>query len=46
MSWTVKASSFVKRQVKGSGKTYSDTLSFEEIAELAKEKINQNDTSY
>ena len=43
MSWTVKASSFVKRQVKGSGKTYSDTLSFEEIAELAKEKINQND---
>ena len=28
----VAVNSFVKRQIKGSGKTYSETLSFEEIA--------------
>ena len=33
MKNTVKPSDFVKRQIKGSGKTYSKTLDFQEIAE-------------
>ena len=35
MKYTVKASDFVKRQTKSSGKTYSDTISFDEIALIA-----------
>ena len=40
MKYTVKANTFVKRQVKGSGKTYSKMLSFDKIAELGKENLN------
>ena len=32
----VGVNEFVKRQIKNSGKTYSDTLTFNEIAKLAK----------
>ena len=35
---SVGIGSFVKRQVKGSGKTYSETLTFEEIAAHAQEQ--------
>ena len=40
MKYSVKASSFVKRQTEGSGKTFSETLSFDEIASIAQENIN------
>ena len=43
MKYTVKASSFVKRQIKSSGKTYSDTITFEEIASIAQKKLNKNE---
>ena len=36
----VAVNEFVKRQVEGSGKTYSKTLSFEEIAVDAQEQMN------
>ena len=42
MKYTVKASSFVKRQIKGSGKSYSKTLSFNDIALLAEAELNKN----
>ena len=38
MKNTVKVNDFVTRQVKGSGKTYSNTLTFEEIAAHAEEQ--------
>ena len=38
----VAVNSFVKRQIKGSGKTYSETLSFEEIALDAQEQMDKN----
>ena len=40
MKYTVKANTFVKRQVKGSGKTYSKMLSFDEIADFGRENLN------
>ena len=40
MKNTVAPSDFVKRQMPGSGKTYSKTLNFEEIAEIAQDKLN------
>ena len=43
MKYTVKASSFVQRQIKGSGKTFSDTISFDKIASIAEEHLNNND---
>ena len=33
---------FVKRQIKGSGKTYSETLSFQDIANHAEIQLNNN----
>ena len=42
MKYTVKASSFVQRQIKGSGKSYSTTLSFDDIALLAESRLNKN----
>ena len=42
MQYNVKASSFVKRQIKGSGKTYTDTMSFDQIASIAEENLNNN----
>ena len=36
----VAVNEFVRRQVKGSGKTYSDSLSFEEITEDAERQMN------
>ena len=41
MNNSVKVNSFVMRQVKSSGKTYS-TLSFEEIANYAEEQVKKN----
>tara|TARA_Y100001968_G_C19020136_1_gene554749 strand:+ start:98 stop:658 length:561 start_codon:yes stop_codon:yes gene_type:complete len=41
MKYTVKASDFVKRQTKSSGKTYSDKISFDEIALIAEKFLNQ-----
>ena len=43
MKYKVKASKFVERQRKGTGKTYSDSLSFSEIAAIAEEKLNSGD---
>ena len=43
MKNTIKPSDFVKRQIPGSGKTYSKTLNFEEIAEIAQDKLNSGD---
>ena len=40
MNYTVKASQFVKRQQKGTGKTYSDSFSFDKIAKIAEEQLN------
>ena len=40
MKYKVQASTFVERQVKGSGKTYSDSLSFSKIASIAEENLN------
>ena len=39
----VAVNEFVKRQVEGSGKTYSKTLSFEEIAVDAQDQMNNGD---
>ena len=36
---TIGVNEFVKRQIKGSGKTYSNTLSFENIAEHATKQL-------
>ena len=41
MKNTVNVNEFVRRQVKGSGKTYSNTLTFEEIAVHAQEQYLQ-----
>ena len=41
MKYTVKASSFVRRQIKGSGKSYSDTLYFDDISSLAEIQLNK-----
>ncbi len=38
----VEVNEFVKRQVKGSGKTYSESLSFREIAKHAQEQMEKN----
>ena len=38
----VAVNEFVRRQVKGSGKTYSSKLSFEEIALHAEERLGDN----
>ncbi len=38
----VAVNEFVRRQVKGSGKTYSSNLSFKEIAFHAEERLNDN----
>jgi len=40
MKYTVRASTFVERQKKDSGKTYSDSLSITEIASIAEENLN------
>ena len=40
MKYKVEASKFVERQREGTGKTYSDSLSFSEIASIAEEKLN------
>lgn len=37
---TVGVNEFVRRQIKGSGKTYSPTMTFEEIASFAENKLN------
>ena len=39
----IAVSNFVRRQVKGSGKTYSLSLSFEEIAKYAEKKVSEKD---
>ena len=41
MNITVKASEFVTRQVKGTGKTYSELFSFDQIADIAKEELDK-----
>tara|TARA_Y100000590_G_scaffold70816_1_gene77551 strand:+ start:4091 stop:4666 length:576 start_codon:yes stop_codon:yes gene_type:complete len=38
---TIGISDFVKRQIQGSGKTYSNTLSFEDIANHATEQLTK-----
>jgi len=38
----VAVNEFVRRQVKGSGKTYSSNLSFKEIALHAEERLSNN----
>ena len=43
MNTLVGVNSFVKRQTKNSGKTYSKTMSFEEIANHACEQIKKNE---
>ena len=43
MNYTVKASEFVKRQLKGTGKTYSNSLSFDRIAQIAEKHLNSGD---
>ena len=40
MKYTVEASSFVKRQIKGSGKTFSKLISFDKIASIAEQYLN------
>ena len=40
MNYTVKASQFVKRQLKGTGKTYSNSFSFDEISKIAEKQLN------
>ena len=42
MKYSVKASSFVRRQIRGSGKTFSDTISFDQIALIAEENLNKD----
>ncbi len=42
MNKTVKVSQFVKRQIKGSGKTYSELFSFDQIADIANEELHKN----
>ena len=42
MKHTVKASTFVRRQVKGSGKTFSKIMSFDEISSIAESQLNNN----
>ena len=37
---TVGINQFVRRQIKGSGKTYSNNLSFEEIADHAEKQLS------
>ena len=37
---TVGVSDFVRRQIKGTGKTYSTILTFQEIASIAEKKLN------
>ena len=39
ISGSVSVNEFVKRQIKGSGKTYADGLTFEEIAQHAQEQL-------
>ena len=39
ISGCVSVNEFVKRQIKGSGKTYADGLTFEEIAQHAQEQL-------
>ena len=41
ISGSISVNKFVVRQVKGSGKTYADALTFEEIASHAKEQFNK-----
>jgi len=41
MKENVKASDFVKRQIEGSGKTFSKAISFEKIALIAEEELNK-----
>ena len=38
---SVSSNDFVRRQIKGSGKTYSDNLTFEEIASHAEKQLNK-----
>ena len=42
MKYTVKSSIFVKRQIKGSGKTYSNNFTFDEISKIAEQHLNNN----
>ncbi len=37
---SVGVNEFVRRQIKGSGKTYSSSMTFEEIASLAEKRLN------
>ena len=41
ISGSVSVNDFVKRQVKGSGKTYADGLTFEEIASHGEEQLKK-----
>ena len=43
MKYKVLASDFVKRQTKESGKTYAKTMTFNEIAEIAENSLNNGD---
>jgi len=43
MKYKVLASEFVRRQTKESGKTYSTTMSFDEIAKIAEDQLNSGD---
>tara|TARA_B100001029_G_C15063817_1_gene461356 strand:+ start:5506 stop:6087 length:582 start_codon:yes stop_codon:yes gene_type:complete len=42
---TVAVNQFVLRQIKGSGKTYSKNLTFQQIAEYAENQLNLNPSS-
>ena len=42
----VSVNEFVRRQVKGHGKTYADRLSFEQIAENAQEQLASGDYTF
>ena len=41
----VGVNDFVRRQIEGSGKTYSKTMTFEDIAKHAEEQMIRNDFS-
>ncbi len=43
MKYKVLASDFVRRQTEKSGKTYALSLSFEEIAQIAEDRLNSGD---
>ena len=43
ISGSVSVNEFVKRQIKGSGKSYANDLTFKEIVSHAQEQLNNGD---